>query len=182
MRKELISTSKFLSLVLRHKPELIGIALDDKGWIDISELLSACQQSGREISMEELIEVVEQNNKRRFVIRAGRIRANQGHSINIQLDLEAIEPPEYLYHGTATHNWNEILENGIQKMNRQHVHLSPDEETAYGVGVRHGKPLILRVSSRQMATDGFQFYLSENGVWLTEFVPPKYLERLTGAA
>ena len=176
MDKKLIQTSKFLSLVLRHKPELIGIALDTEGWVDIDVLLKACASNGQSIAPDLLQEVVTQNDKKRFVIRDGRIRANQGHSVSVDLALSAIEPPACLFHGTADRFLESIRCNGLRKMNRQHVHLSPDEATARKVGMRHGRPVILKVRASDMHTVGYVFYCSENGVWLTEAVPYEFVE------
>lgn len=167
--------SKFLSLILRHKPETIGIELDENGWIDIPALLEALATSGHGITLEEIEEVVNDNDKQRFIISDGRIRANQGHSVDIALGLEAKIPPQMLYHGTATRFLNSIEQDGLMKMSRQHVHLSTNEETARSVGSRHGKPIILVVNSGHMYTDGYKFMLSENGVWLVDHVPFKYI-------
>lgn len=182
MRKDLVKISKFLSLVLRHKPETIGITLDPEGWIEIDELLDACARSGKQISIEKLLDVVAQNDKMRFLIRDGRIRANQGHSMEVNLGLQSAKPPEFLYHGTAAQNWGAIARQGLKKMNRHHVHLSKDEETAHRVGMRHGKPIVLRVTSKKMYSDGYKFFLSENNVWLTESVPTQFFEIFSGAA
>lgn len=169
--------SKLLSLVLRHKPEGIGLQLDNNGWADVNELLTKLEKKNVEISMNELKEIVETNDKKRFVFNedSTRIRANQGHSIEIDLALTPTPPPAFLYHGTAEKNLNSIFENGIQKMNRQHVHLSKDKETALKVGLRHGKALVLTILSGQMQQDGIDFYQSENGVWLTDFVATQYI-------
>jgi putative RNA 2'-phosphotransferase len=169
-------TSKFLSLILRHKPETIGIELDENGWVDIPVLLEALTSSGHGISLEELEAVVNDNDKQRFIISDGRIRANQGHSIDIALGLEAKTPPQALFHGTATRFLEQIKQNGLLKMSRQHVHLSTNEETARSVGVRHGKPVILVVNSELMYSDGHEFILSDNGVWLVDSVPFKYID------
>lgn len=169
--------SKLLSLVLRHKPEGIGLQLDNNGWADINELLTKLEKKNIEISMDELKEIVETNDKKRFVFNeySTRIRANRGHSIEIDLALTPTPPPAFLYHGTAEKNLNSIFENGIQKMNRQHVHLSKDKETALKVGSRHGKALVLTILSGQMQRDGIDFFQSENGVWLTHYVATQYI-------
>lgn len=180
MKKSQTRTSKFLSLVLRHRPETVGITLDDEGWVDVGVLLDALKAHGSPLSREALESVVEQNDKKRFVIRDGKIRANQGHSVKIELRLRPTIPPSRLYHGTATRFLDVILEEGLKPMGRRHVHLSSDLETAVRVGRRHGKPAILLVETRGMVEDGFELYLSENGVWLTERVPPEYL--LVGSA
>ncbi len=177
MQKNAIKTSKFLSLVLRHRPETIGISLDAGGWVDIDELLKACASHGKEIAMQDLLDVVASNDKQRFIIEGNRIRANQGHSVEVQLALEPSSPPEYLYHGTAERNWTEISRSGLLPMDRHHVHLSPDRSTAHKVGSRHGKPIVLRVAAQQMVAEGSSFYRSANGVWLCDAVPARYLVR-----
>lgn len=172
--------SKFLSLVLRHAPERIGLKLDPEGWADIDELLSKCAtRGGPRISRDDLIYVVEHNNKRRFELDVDekRIRASQGHSIDVDLRLTPVTPPEILFHGTALHNIEPIEDQGLVKGRRQHVHLSQDVETAKTVGSRHGKPTVLEVDAQRMHLDGFEFYQSKNGVWLTDHVPPRYLRR-----
>lgn len=171
--------SKFLSLILRHQPETIGLKLDENGWADVEELRERSAKKKVYFSLEELDEVVETNNKKRFAFNEDKtkIRASQGHSINIDLALEALQPPDFLYHGTAEANISSILEKGIEKRSRQHVHLSVDKETATKVGMRHGKPIILTIRTGKMYEDGIAFYLSANGVWLTEFVDPKYISK-----
>lgn len=171
--------SKFLSLILRHQPETIGLKLDENGWADVEELRERSAKKKVYFSLEELDEVVETNNKKRFAFNEDKtkIRASQGHSINIDLALEALQPPDFLYHGTAEANISSILEKGIEKRSRQHVHLSTDKETATKVGMRHGKPIILTIRTGKMYEDGIAFYLSANGVWLTEFVDPKYISK-----
>ncbi len=173
--KRHVKTSKFLSLVLRHRPEAIGIELDDAGWVDIDELLEACKAAGRNISREELEEVVATNDKQRFAICDGRIRANQGHSLDVDLRLSSVVPPELLYHGTARRFVESIRREGLRRRTRHHVHLSPDIETAEKVGRRHGKPVVLIIDSAAMHQAGHGFYVSENGVWLTESVPPEFI-------
>jgi putative RNA 2'-phosphotransferase len=178
MQNRAIKISKFLSLVLRHKPEEIAITLDRAGWVAVSELLKACNTSGFPITREELDEVVSTSDKQRFAFSDDRlkIRANQGHSIAIQLDYQALAPPEVLYHGTATRFLDSIKEQGLRKGRRHHVHLSGDEVTAIKVGSRHGKPVVLIIESGRMHKDGFVFYQSENKVWLTEHIPPAYIK------
>jgi putative RNA 2'-phosphotransferase len=175
--RELVSVSKFLSLVLRHRPEAIGIKLDHNGWVDIASLLLQCEKFGRPISKSLLEKVVLGNNKRRFATSDDglRIRASQGHSVNVKLEYQPVVPPEFLYHGTTPNRLNSIQREGLRKMKRHHVHLSPDEETARDVGKRRGSALILRVRSGQMYRDGHVFYLSANGVWLTEHIPSLYI-------
>lgn len=169
--------SKFLSLILRHQPEIIQLQLDENGWADVDELISKSAKNGNAFSFEELEEVVITNDKQRFAFNEdySKIRASQGHSINITLDLPAQEPPEFLYHGTIAKYLPPIREKGLQKMNRQYLHLSRDKQTAEKVGSRRGIPVILNVHSGQMHRDGHPFYLSDNGVWLTDHVPPQYI-------
>lgn len=177
MRKELVSVSKFLSLVLRHQPETIGIELDEQGWVAVEVLLAACARSGKALTCGELDEVVRTNDKRRFSFSPDglRIRANQGHSIPVELGLTPTEPPELVYHGTVERFVAPIRQAGLLRGSRQHVHLSPDVPTASRVGQRRGRPVVLVVEAGQMFRDGYQFYLSDNGVWLTDSVPVMYL-------
>ena len=170
-------TSKFLSYVLRHHPELIDLNLDENGWANVEELITKSKNDSQGFTFEELDEIVQTNSKKRFAFNEDKtkIRASQGHSIDINLALIAQQPPEFLYHGTAQNNAASILEKGIEKRSRQHVHLSIDKETATNVGMRHGKPIILTISTGKMFENGIEFYLSENEVWLTDFVHPKYI-------
>jgi putative RNA 2'-phosphotransferase len=172
-----IKTSKFLSLVLRHKPELIGITLDSAGWVPVSELLRACQAHGKSLTLAELHEVVASNDKQRFSLSEDEqmIRANQGHSISIELGYKPALPPDILYHGTVEKFLPSIKVGGLKKGDRHHVHLSTDFETARRVGHRRGKPIILKVEAGRMHRNGHEFFRSENGVWLTEHVPTEYL-------
>ncbi|MGI9404836.1 MAG: RNA 2'-phosphotransferase, partial [Hyphomicrobiaceae bacterium] len=169
--------SKFLSLVLRHDPSVIGIELDEAGWVDVSTLLIALQSHRPQITRERLIEIVETNDKRRFAFSVGcsRIRASQGHSIGIDLKLPPSAPPNSLFHGTAEKHLTSIRENGLLRGKRNHVHLSSDEETATRVGARQGEPIVLEIESGQMADSGFVFYVSDNGVWLTAYVPSTFI-------
>ena len=178
MRQQLVRTSRFLSLVLRHDPGRIGIELDENGWTPVSSLLEKMAAAGRRISRATLEEVVATNDKRRFAFSEDgeRIRASQGHSVAVDLDLTAVVPPETLFHGTATRSVESIRAQGLQSRSRQHVHLSADETTATKVGARHGKPVVLTVQAGAMHADGHKFYLSANGVWLTDVVPPQYLQ------
>ncbi len=171
--------SKFLSLVLRHQPEIISLNLDENGWADIKELQEKCSKNNIHFTLEELEEMVKTNDKKRFIFNDGKnkIRANQGHSIDIDLAMKPQLPPEFLYHGTAETNVESILEKGIEKRNRQHVHLSSNKDTAEKVGMRHGKPVLLTIMTGKMYEDGLLFYLSENNVWLTDFVDPKYIKQ-----
>jgi putative RNA 2'-phosphotransferase len=184
MDKSLVHLSKFLSLVLRHRPETIGLQLDPQGWASIDELLPAASRAGVRLTRESLMAVVEQNDKKRFAISddGTMIRASQGHSVAVDLALEPLAPPDLLYHGTATRFLSSIQSEGLRSGARQHVHLSSDEATARAVGIRHGRPVILRVDAKQMHTDGHTFYQSQNGVWLTKHVPPRYLHEIGGGA
>jgi putative RNA 2'-phosphotransferase len=176
--KENINISKFLSLVLRHKPETIGLMLDDNGWADTKILIEKLSKYGFQITEDILIHVVDTNTKKRFSFNEfkTKIRANQGHSIEVELHLKETEPPQLLYHGTSEKSIHSILATGLDKKSRNHVHLSRDIETAIQVGRRHGRPKVFIVSSGQMKREGFQFYLSDNDVWLTDNVPSKYLK------
>jgi len=171
--------SKFLSLVLRHKPETIGLTLDENGWTDVNALLEKLKANGKDIDFKTLQYVVENNSKKRFAFNdtQDQIRANQGHSIKIDLGYEPVEPPETLYHGTAERFLDSIFKTGLEKRNRHHVHMSGDLDTASKVGVRHGKLVILEVLSKAMYKDGYHFYISDNKVWLTDTVPPQYLRK-----
>ena len=170
--------SKFLSLVLRHKPDAVGVELDENGWIDVKILRKACAENGRSFTRAELEEVVETNDKKRFSFdeTGTKIRANQGHSIEIELELEEKTPPKFLYHGTAEKNLGKIYESGLKKMKRHHVHLSDNTETAKSVGTRYGKPILFQIETEKMLAEDFKFYVSANGVWLIDEVPPKFLE------
>ena len=176
--KENKRISKFLSYVLRHHPELIGIELDENGWADVKLVIEQSNIFGVQFDREILDFIVATNNKKRFAYdeTLTKMRASQGHSINITLGYTAQEPPTLLYHGTASKYVDAILQHGILKQSRQHVHLSKDFETAVQVGQRHGKPHVFTVLSAEMFKDNFQFYQSENGVWLTDVVPNSYLK------
>lgn len=173
MKNDIVKTSKFLSYVLRHKPQKIGLQLDDSGWAVVDDLL---RLTG--ITRPELEEVVADNDKQRFRFNAEgtMIRANQGHSVaNVDLRLKHKTPPTVLYHGTVDRFLDRIKKEGLQKMNRHHVHLSATEGTALNVGSRRGKAVLLTVDAKAMHRDGYRFQLSDNNVWLTDEVPPKYL-------
>lgn len=165
--------SKFLSLVLRHQPEKIGVTLDCHGWAEVPKILL-----GMNLTMEDLEHIVDTDEKRRYSFNEDKtkIRANQGHSIPVDLELESKEPPEFLYHGTVGQFLGSIQREGLQRRSRQYVHLSPDVETAEKVGSRRGKPVILQIAAGKMHQDGYTFYVSENGVWLTREVPPLYIK------
>jgi putative RNA 2'-phosphotransferase len=169
--------SKFLSLVLRHKPEEIDLQLDKHGWARVDELLRKLKKANRKLSRDELIRLVESNDKKRFTISEDglRIRAAQGHSFDVDLGLVAQRPPNELYHGTASANLDSIFSDGLNPGRRHQVHLSLDPATAERVGQRHGKPVVLRVEAQRMFEDGFQFFCADNGVWLTDNVPAAYL-------
>lgn len=177
--KQITHISKFLSLVLRHQPETIGIQLDQNGWADIEELLDRAKKHGIQFDRELLNHIVATNSKKRFAFNAtlDKIRASQGHSIEIELGYTNQKPPEILFHGTGETSVQSILEKGLEKRSRQHVHLSPDFDTAVKVGQRHGKPFVFKVLAKQMYIDNFQFFISDNGVWLTDHVPVKYLKQ-----
>jgi len=169
--------SKKLSYLLRHHPEAVGLTLDKQGWAPIDELLICLEKDQFPVSREQLDVVVAENPKQRFLISPdGRaIRASQGHSIPVELGLVAVKPPAQLYHGTATKNIESIRVGGLLKGSRNHVHLSADRATAKNVGQRHGKPVILTVQALAMHEAGFEFFISDNGVWLTEHVSVDYL-------
>lgn len=169
--------SKFLARVLRHEPDLINIRLDREGWVQVDELLRKLKQAGRKRSRDQLRQIVDTNDKRRFTLSLDgrRLRAAQGHSINVDLALPAIAPPDTLYHGTASQNLDKIFEGGLNAGRRRQVHLSSDPETATRVGRRHGKPVVLRIDAGKIHADGCAFFLSDNGVWLTYSVPAEYL-------
>lgn len=170
--------SKFLSFVLRHRPESIGIVLDKQGWANVTDLLDKAAAAGNSISVDELKVIVAQNDKKRFVLSddASRIRAAQGHSIEVDLKLPVKMPPPVLYHGTVGKFMADIRKEGLRPMNRHDVHLSPDKETATRVAIRRGKPIILVIETYPLLRDGYQFRVSDNGVWLVSDVPAKYLK------
>ena len=176
-KKEEIKHGRFLSMVLRHRPEVLDIQLDAQGWADIKDLLAKLKDYGRSISRADLDQIVENNNKKRYVISddGKRIRASQGHSIDIELEYAPMEPPEMLYHGTADRFLQSIFKTGLNKRKRHHVHLSADLDTASQVGKRHGKLVILKVAAAEMHKAGHTFYCTPNGVWLTESVPIEFL-------
>ena len=178
MNKNLVKLSKFVSPVLRHQPEVIGLKLDENGWADVDRFSELAKQNGKDISKSVLEEIVETNNKQRFLFNSekSKIRANQGHSIDIELGLMPKQPPEQLFQSTATRFIESIRQQGLVAGNRQHVHMSSDETTATNVGQRHGKPVVLKIDTAAMHHDGSIFFCSENSVWLTEFVLPQYLE------
>ncbi|MBW8688198.1 RNA 2'-phosphotransferase [Chitinophaga rhizophila] len=176
--QQIKSISKFLSLVLRHQPDTIGITLDANGWTDVQELLTRMHANHKPLTLAQLKTVVDTNDKKRFAFSADgtMIRASQGHSVDVSLGLPPVTPPEYLYHGTVGKYLDNIRQEGLQKMSRQHLHLSRDKQTAISVGSRRGLPVILTIRTGQMHRDGYLFYLSDNGVWLTDHVPAAYIE------
>jgi len=169
--------SKFLSLVLRHEPQSIGIELDVGGWVAVDDLIAQARRAGVAIDDDVLRTVVAENDKKRFTLSAdgSRIRAAQGHSVAVDLDLVPAVPPEILFHGTALASLEAIFREGLTPQSRQKVHLSADTETALKVGQRHGKPVVLTVAAGRMQADGLTFWQAENAVWLTDAVPPAYL-------
>lgn len=169
--------SKFLSLVLRHEPERAGLQLDSAGWVAVKELLAGCARSGLPIDRTRLDEIVRDSDKKRFALSAGgtRIRANQGHSVEVQLDYSARTPPAVLYHGTASRFLDSIRERGLLRGERHHVHLSADAETAKKVGARHGRAVVLNVAAGAMHEADHRFFRSDNGVWLVNTVPVEHL-------
>lgn len=178
--KNIKGLSKFISKILRHEPKIINIKLDDYGYADVNELINGINEnsiSGKRIDFETLKYIVENDNKQRYSFNCdcSKIRANQGHSIPVDLKLKAVEPPDKLYHGTGEKFLDSIFEKGILSQKRQYVHLSKDCETAKVVGSRHGKPKILEINTKKMYEDGYKFYLSENKVWLTRKVPTEYI-------
>ena len=179
MDRRLVTVSKYLAKYLRHAPHELGLVLQSGGWVLVDDLLTAAEKNGFSISYDELVDCVETNDKQRysFDVSGEMIRANQGHSVEVDLQLEEREPPEFLYHGTVERFLPSILKEGLIRGKRHHVHLSKDVETARKVGARRGKPVILTVDAGRMHRDGHKFLLSVNGVWLTESVPPDYLTR-----
>ncbi len=172
--------SIFISLILRHKPEEIGISLDEHGWANVNELIAGINNSGRVINMETLEEIVRTDTKGRYSFNNDKtlIRANQGHSVQVDIEFEEIVPPSVLYHGTSTRFLDSIKQNGINPMSRLYVHLSKDLETAAKVGSRHGKCAILVIDTQKMCEDGIKFYISANKVWLTKYVDWTYVKEI----
>ena len=178
MNKNSKEVGKFLSFILRHKPEKIGLTLDSEGWADIATLIACAAKSGHALSREVIQVVVDTNDKKRFTISedGSRIRAAQGHSTaSVTIQYQEQKPPEFLYHGTATRFLDSIKEKGLLPGSRHHVHLSADEQTAVAVGQRHGKPVVLKINALLMYEQGVKFYLAENGVWLTNQVSSDFL-------
>ncbi|HQU81887.1 MAG TPA: RNA 2'-phosphotransferase [Pyrinomonadaceae bacterium] len=178
--KQRTKLSKFLSLILRHAPDTINLDLDENGWANVKDLLEKSAVKGNVFSFAELEEIVATNEKKRFSFdeTKTKIRANQGHSLDVEIEFEQKTPPEILYHGTAERNVGAIFAKGLQKMKRHHVHLSADTEMAQKVGARYGKPVIFEVDTTAMLAENHEFFVSANGVWLTDEVPPKFLKLL----
>jgi len=174
MDKKVSKAGKYMSLLLRHAPEQENLVMDKNGYVLTKQLIKAL-----DISMQDLEDIVNENNKQRFSFSSDRqkIRANQGHSVDVDVELTETKPPQTLYHGTATKFLESIYDKGIVKGQRNHVHLSKDVETATNVGSRHGTPYILEIDAEQMYNDGISFYLSVNGVWLTDFIDSKYIKK-----
>ncbi len=175
--EELKKKSKWLSKHLRHSPQKVGLILEDGGWVTVDDLLKAANRNHMPMTLRELDEVVAGNDKQRFSFddKGHKIRANQGHSVEVDLQLQAVTPPSTLFHGTATKNKEAILVEGLNKGKRHHVHLSREVQTAIQVGSRHGKPLVLTIDALGMHANGFDFYRSDNGVWLVEEVPARFI-------
>ena len=176
--ESLVKKSKWLSKHLRHAPDRIGLELEEGGWVPVSDLLEAARRHNMALSLDQLDEVVADNDKQRFSFSPDktRIRANQGHSVEVDLQLRPQQPPDILFHGTGSQNRSAILAEGLIKGRRQHVHLSRDIETARKVGGRHGRPFVFRVDAAKMHADGLELFVSDNGVWLCDFVPARYLK------
>lgn len=180
--RDIVKKSKYLSKHLRHQPERIGLTLDPGGWVAVDELLAACARNHMHMTRAQLDEVVAQNDKQRFSFdeTGTRIRANQGHSVEVDLQLEPTTPPDVLYHGTGHGAADAIRAEGLVKMRRHHVHLSKDVETATRVGARHGRPVVFTIDAKAMHDAGHSFYVSDNGVWLVDTVPVEFLRETGG--
>lgn len=174
---DLNQVSRYISLILRHKPEVVGITLDEHGWADVYDLIGGVKKKYPEFCWKMLEKIVETDEKQRYSFNEDGtlIRANQGHSINVDVELEEVEPPQFLYHGTGKKYVESIEEHGLLPKSRLYVHLSSDANIALNVGKRHGEPVIYIIQSRLMYADGFKFHKSKNGVWLTKAVPSHYL-------
>ena len=178
--ERMVRISKYLSRHLRHSPERLGLVLEPGGWVSVDALLEACHRERHPLSRSELEEVVARNDKQRFSFddTGHRIRANQGHSVEVDLQLQPVPPPPVLYHGTGHGSAAAIRREGLRRMRRHHVHLSADRETATRVGARHGGPVVFEIDAARMHADGFLFYRSENGVWLVDGVPAEYIREV----
>ena len=175
-----VSLGRFISLVLRHQPSAAGITLDNEGWADTDKLIKGVCATGRKLDTETLERIVRENNKKRYSFNEdkSKIRANQGHSIDVEIKMTESVPPDVLYHGTAVSFLESIKEKGILKMSRQYVHLSKDAETAVNVGKRHGRPVVLVIDTAAMHADGYVFRISDNGVWQSEDIPFSYVKEI----
>ena len=173
-----VQTSKFLSYVLRHNPGALDLELDPGGWVDVEALVKQARKDGRTLSREHIERVIAESDKQRFTLSADgqKIRANYGHSVDVNLDLEPAAPPERLFHGTARRTLPAIREEGLRPQSRQFVHLSATREEAKRVGQRHGTPVVLVVRSGAMHAAGHTFYEATDAIWLTEAVPPRFIE------
>lgn len=178
MDKKLIKISKFLGFILRHKPESINLTLDQQGWAEVDQLINLAAQKGTKIDFSMLEKIVANDDKQRFSFSQdqSKIRANQGHSIEVDLSLKPQTPPEYLFHGTATRFIKSISQQGLLKKSRQYVHLSANKSTAISVGQRYGTPVLLKIRAKKMQEIGYSFFLSDNGVWLTDRVPRAFID------
>lgn len=179
-RNDYVNLSKFLSLILRHKPEVIGIELDQHGWANVEELIRKVNRKGYQIDGSQLDDIVKKDDKQRYTYNEERtkIRANQGHSLSVDVGLQQLKPPSQLYHGTVERYLKAIKKEGLRPMSRQYVHLSEEIETATKVGQRRGRPVLLKINALAMYLAGHKFYQSKNGVWLCDFVPAKYIHML----
>ena len=179
MESELNGYSRFLSFILRHKPDSVGLELDAHGWVEVQALVKHTQNTDLPLTVEIIEKIVATSDKQRFAISedGAKIRANQGHSVSIDLNLSSKNPPDILYHGTAVRFVKAILKEGLKKGSRQHVHLSADRALAVKVGARHGKPVVLVVDAKRMHAKKVKFYQSKNGVWLTDSVPAQFIKR-----
>ena len=173
---DIVKIGRFLSYVLRHSPESIGLTLDSGGWATISDLIKCSGENGNKLTEDMIFTVVNTNDKKRFIVNKDglKIKAVQGHSIKVNLHLKPIAPPQILYHGTAVRFLDSIMCEGLTRQNRQYVHLSKDELTASKVGSRHGKSVVLKIEAKKMYDNGIEFFLAENGVWLTDYVASEY--------
>ncbi len=178
MKTNIKRVSKLMSLILRHQPDVIGVKLDENGWLGVDELIQGINRKGINFDFEQLQVVVDQNDKKRFTFNDDqtKIRANQGHSVKVDVELKASTPPDVLFHGTVERFMDSIREMGLIPKSRLHVHLSADLETAQKVGGRRGKPVILKIDTKSMVENGHVFYRSKNGVWLTDQVPANCIE------
>ncbi len=176
--QKLVKRSRYLSFVLRHQPQAIGIKLDVSGWVGVDDLLEALEEHNRGMTLEELEEVVRLDDKQRYAFSEDgqSIRATQGHSVDVDLGYESAVPPKILYHGTPDKFVESIKQEGLKKMNRHHVHLHIDVETSMDVGQRRGKPVLLKIRALEMHEAGYEFFVTPNDVWLTDHVPPEYID------